>query len=118
MKTDPGKWLYPSLILCAVLSFYFEYPSLLGMCVGILLGAFNLLIIKEFVKAILIEKPRNALKLGMIAGIKFPLLYVLGYVLLSLNFFSPWTFLIGLTTSIGFAVMGGFFEQLKPKGVA
>ena len=78
-----------------------EEVNTASQCRGILIGAgwgiLNLWMIQLFLKEYLLMTPRNPLKYYPYLLVKFPLLYLIGYLLLVFNLASPLTFVIGFS---------------------
>jgi hypothetical protein len=83
-------------------SVYYDFSEALGCLVGAAWGVLNLYAIKSLITEVITpDRPRKSVAL-VLALIKFPLLYAVGYFLLSLNYFSPESLLVGF--SLMFAV--------------
>lgn len=76
----------------SILGLYHSNLFSLGISAGALWGGINLYFIKELCESYLINEKKNIFYL---TGLKFPILYLFGYVLL--NFFSPVALLIGFS---------------------
>lgn len=83
----------------AVAVFLVSAPFTLGLGIGVFAGALwgciNLVLIKHVMQNFLKLSDRKYIKLFLLLCVKFPLLYFMAYYLLSLNYFSPWSFLLG-----------------------
>lgn len=97
-----------SLLLAA--AFYYWWNEALGICLGMLWGSINLYMIKQLMQCVLIAENRNLLKILAYILIKFPLLYFLGYGLLSMPYFSPWSLLIGFSLILAVSTQNWFWN--------
>jgi len=96
-----------TLILGALIfifgSVYFDWLYSLGIFVGSIWGCANLWFIKQFVVGYVTPGQRDAKKLAILAVIKFPVLYIVGFLILRLAWFPVSAFVIGF--SLVFAVI-------------
>ena len=87
------------LIAICFISFglYYDWKETLGICAGITWGLTNLYFIKQLVSFLLMGKQKSYLQVLLFVLIKFPLLYLVGYGLLMIPYFTPWSLLIGFS---------------------
>lgn len=97
-----------TLLLAATL--YYRWHDVLGICLGITWGLLNLYFIKQLLQSVLIPNKRNFLKIFVFILIKFPLLYFLGYGLLLIPYFSPWSLLIGFSLILILSTQNWFWK--------
>lgn len=105
-----------SLAVLIVIPIYFYLGSweAITTLLGALFNCVNLYFIKEILVTIL-QKPSLS-TLAFLIGIKFPVLYLLGYCLLAFLGFSPLYFLVGfslLLTVIFLLQLAGGFNEVK-----
>lgn len=102
-----------TIILAAIcflpVSLYFSFYDSLGLVAGAAWGCINLLFIKHLVQNVIGLEEKNFLKIFLILGIKFPLLYFLGYCLLSTDLLPVLYVILGST--LIFPVI--FLQSLK-----
>lgn len=84
-----------SLIITACLGILKKDILVLGMFFGSVWGCLNLYLIEVLAKAFLIKK--NVVITSSLMIIKFPLLYWIGYKLLTLTEVNPWYVIGGLS---------------------
>ncbi len=96
--------------LFILVGFYTSFFEALGILTGTAWGCINIYFLKKLLEELLKIGSRNGLKFYTMIGIKFPLLYLMGYGILKWNLFPLLTlvlgfslifiaiFLIGLTT--------------------
>lgn len=89
---------------------YFQFHTTLGIGIGAIWGSLNLYFIKQLVKGLLIAVPKKYFKSFLIALIKFPLLYTLGYGLLLIDQLSPWSMLVGFSLVLAIHVQSWRWE--------
>jgi hypothetical protein len=82
------------LIFCLFTSLTSQWQAV-GIIVGTTWGCLNLYLIALLIKTLLITKKHFFM--SMLLFIKFPLLYALGYQLLSSKFWNPWFIIAGFT---------------------
>lgn len=90
-----------TLILGALIfvfgSVYFDWIYSLGIFIGTLWGSANLWFIRQFVIHYITPGERDMKKLALLAVIKFPVLYVAGFLALWLKLFPIASFVIGFS---------------------
>ena len=101
-------------VCAAIAAFYNFYPAL-GVCVGAAWGSVNLFFIRQLLQSVLIDDPKNLLKILTIAFIKFPLLYGGGYLLLQIDPLSHWSLMIGFSLALAAACLSNLFSWNIPK---
>lgn len=75
--------LIGSIAIGLVSIFYLGFPEGLGFILGALWGCANLWLIKNTLSSLITDESKNYLKIFALIGIKFPVLYGLGYLLLT-----------------------------------
>jgi len=90
-----------SLIVSAVaflcVTFYYDFKFGSGILAGTLWSCLNLYFLANLIKeALNPEKPKKS-KIILIVSVKFPLLYLLGYLILRLDYFPVLSLLSGFT---------------------
>lgn len=97
-------------VFCSLfINFYFSFFDALSFLVGSVWACANLVLIKSLVENLLVSSSRRLLKILGFLAIKFPLLYFIGYLLLSNEYLLPINILLGF--SLIFIVI--FFNGLK-----
>lgn len=86
-----------SLIQLPFVAFYFDYRFALGIVVGCLWGAINLHFLKALVVCYINLSKRTKRELVLLLFLKFPLLYLGGYLLLKSSLFSVISVVSGFT---------------------
>ena len=90
-----------SLILAALqypfVALYVGWQMALGIMLGCAWGAVNLVFIKYIIVALITPNKASKRRIMILAAIKFPLLYAIGYLLLKVGYFTPMSLLIGFT---------------------
>lgn len=71
-----------AIIGCVVVYLYWDWLAAIGLGVGAVWGCLNLYFLKKLLEEYLKLNSKDALKCYTWIGIKFPLLYVIGYGLL------------------------------------
>lgn len=92
--------IYTLLLAAAcflVAPFRYDFSDGLGVALGALWACANLFLIKNLLLSILLTDSRNFLKFFLLFGVKFPLLYYVGYLLLSNDYLSSISVLIGFS---------------------
>jgi hypothetical protein len=84
-----------SLVLAAILWALKQELTFLGLVLGSMWGCLNLFLIQVLTKQLLIRK--NIPMSGGLILIKFPLLYWIGYQLLTFTEINPWWVMAGLS---------------------
>jgi hypothetical protein len=69
----------------------------LGILIGASWGSLNVHFLKMLLEEYLKLSAKSSLKISFYLGVKFPLLYFLGYKLLKINLFSVFSLLIGFS---------------------
>lgn len=95
-KRMKRSYILGAMTLLTVALFY-SYQEAVGIFIGMLWGYINLYFIKQLMHCVLIIEKRELLKILLLLLIKFPLLYLVGYALLLIPYFSPWSLLIGFS---------------------
>ncbi len=95
-----------------ILGFYDSWYNVLGIGSGAIWGCINLYFIKQLMYGLLIEVPKNPFKILIMAFIKFPLLYTVGYALLQINQISPWSQLIGFSIVLAASTQSWFWSSI------
>ncbi len=102
-----------------VVSFYFGLPHGLAILAGAVWGSTNLFFIKQLVKNWLIPGQRDFLKIWVILGLKFPILYLAGFGLLKTGYLPELDLLIGFTLMMAVVFLKGlgrlFMESANSK---
>ena len=90
-----------TLILAALIfvvtTIYYDLKIGLGILVGAGWGCSNLYFLTNLIKEALSPEKPNKRKIALIASVKFPLLYLLGYLILRLKYFPVLSLLSGFT---------------------
>ncbi len=90
-----------SIILAAIqfpfVSLYGGWLLAIGIVLGCLWGAANIILIKYIITGVLSPNPSNKVKVLILAAVKFPVLYGLGYLLLKVGYFSPESLVMGFS---------------------
>ena len=86
-----------AVLVFVVVTIYFNFKTALGILVGAGCGCLNLYFLTNLIKEALSPEKPNKRKIALIALVKFPLLYLLGYFLLRLKYFSVVSLLSGFT---------------------
>lgn len=86
-----------SLIQLPFVAFYFDYRFALGVVLGCLWGAVNLHFLKAVVVCYTDLSKRSKRQLLLLLLLKFPLLYLGGYLLLKLGLFPVLSLVVGFT---------------------
>lgn len=92
---------------------YYQFPYAVGLWLGALWGCLNFFFIAALVKALL--TPAQPIRWGNVIvtlGIKFPLLYGLGYLLLVWRYAPAVSYLIGFTLLIAVTVLKALGRML------
>lgn len=101
------------LISCiSLIGLYYDWNAMLGIYTGIVWGLANFYFIKQLVSCFLMAKQKNYMQILLFALIKFPLLYLVGYGLLSIPYFSPWNLLIGFSIALIVIMQRGLMNPL------
>lgn len=88
-------------VICTVVAwFYGELSSGLGILAGAVWGSINLFFLTHLIQNCIVETPKHLFKIGMLLGIKFPLLYLTGYFLLAFDYFPIMALLWGFSITI------------------
>jgi len=88
--------------------FYFG----LGIFCGAAWGGVNLLLIKQLLEKILLASANNSWKSYFLLGVKFPILYFIGYELLSFEHFSAYALMSGFTLLLATTLCAGIVASL------
>ena len=94
-----GEFLKVNLGLIAMAAsliiFKGGYTWVLGFVMGAVWSLMNFLLIFHSLNIFMLQRDRK--KLPLILLLKFPVLYICGYVILALKIFPPMSFLLGFT---------------------
>jgi hypothetical protein len=77
---------------------YYELNFALGFLVGCLWGVANFWALGRLLRAVITPGDINKRRAYILAGVKFPILYVGGYFILSSSWFAPVSLLLGFST--------------------
>lgn len=88
------------LIGLVIVALSFSIYEALAISAGMLWGYGNFYLIQQLSNAWLLSKDKNFILITIIALIKFPLLYWIGYQFLKISYFSPWMLLIGFSFTL------------------
>ena len=72
-------------VIFIVMILLVDFPTALGFLAGTLWGCLNLFLLKHLIQNLLVIGTRSYLKIYTIVGLKFPLLYLVGYGLLRIK---------------------------------
>lgn len=92
------KTITITLGLSLLVALYLTFFNTLWFIAGALWGIINLYFIKQLLYALLLEQPKNFLKIALLALIKFPILYAVGFWLLFTQNEASWVLLAGFST--------------------
>lgn len=107
-------------VLCfTIVSFFSGFWSGLGVFAGALWGCANLWMIKNLVENLFLLRSGggSALKILVLLGCKFPILYLSGYGLLANGYLSASDLLIGFTLVFGVIILTGLSAVILKKSV-
>ncbi|MBA2727829.1 MAG: hypothetical protein H0U49_06630 [Parachlamydiaceae bacterium] len=94
----------------------------LGIFCGAAWGSVNLLLIKHLLEKFLFTTGKNEWKNYFLLGVKFPLLYFIGYILLSIEDFSAYALMSGfslfLATTLGVGMLTSLAKNPRQKNSA
>lgn len=86
--------------LCILMiAFFISWGNTLGFILGLFWGLINLYFIKQLFLCLVVTDQIKPFKGMLMILLKFPFLYALGYVLLLIPIFSPWSLLVGFSVS-------------------
>jgi F-type H+-transporting ATPase subunit a len=106
-------------ILCILTAlFYLGFHAAIGIGVGTIWGCVNLWLITRLLQTILLPQSRNFLKFFMFFGIKFPLLYLIGYLMLASGYFSAESALFGFSLVLVVTLLNSACDFILKKGTA
>ncbi len=91
-----------ALLAALAVSVYYDWNFALGMLVGTLWGLTNLFLMKLLIREVISPRKTRMNQAVVLMLVKFPLLYVGGYLILAWGFFSAYSLLAGF--SLMFAV--------------
>jgi F-type H+-transporting ATPase subunit a len=104
-------------VFCSFVAlFNFGASEAFGLVAGTIWGGVNLWLITRLLQSILLPQSRNFLKFFMFFGIKFPLLYLIGYFMLALNFFPAESALLGFSLVLLVTLLNSTFDFVLTKG--
>jgi len=86
------------------LSAYFNLFATLWFIAGGLFGFVNLYFLKKLLHELIIVNPKNFSKIGLLAIIKFPLLYGISFGLLYLQSEISWTLIAGFIVVLALTI--------------
>lgn len=101
--------LISALLISGLISIYMGLFEGFGIILGASWGCLNLVLIQNTLNSLLADKSKNPLKIIALLGLKFPVLYGLGYLLLASEYFPVLSLLAG--SSIIFLVI--FLNSLR-----
>jgi len=105
-----------ALIQLPFVMVHLNWQMAIGILMGCLWGAANLMLIKFLIIGIITSESASKRDILILGAIKFPLLYGIGYLLLKIGYFSPISLLIGFTNIFFVAflkAMGRFLLENK-----
>ena len=103
--------LLTSFLISVVFSFFFS--KTMSIFIGTLLGCLNLTLLSKVLSIYLIEKHENKLKLIGMVGLKFPVLYYIGYLVLKSRYVDPLYLLMGFSLIFGVMFVLGLVYNLQ-----
>ena len=103
-------------LLLFIIGFAFNPCRTLGITLGTVWGFLNIFFLKQVLQNLLLQTENKNRKLLMFSLIKFPLLYLLGFALLSIKSLSALDLLIGFTLALVGTLLK-FTLKLEHKGV-
>jgi hypothetical protein len=83
--------------MCFVIGLFYNLPYASGIAAGAIWGCVNLFLLKHLLQNWLMFGQRDYIKFYTISFIKFPLLYLAGYGLLSISYFPILSLLLGFS---------------------
>jgi hypothetical protein len=89
--------LVVSVIIFVCVTFYYDFKFGSGILVGTGWSCLNLYFLANLIKEALNPQKPKKTKVTLIILVKFPLLYLLGYLILRLNYFPVLSLLSGFT---------------------
>lgn len=84
----------------------------LAVFFGAIWGCVNLLLIKHLLQIFLLPSAKKGWKNHFLLGVKFPLLYFIGYILLSFEDFSAYALMSGFSLLLAVTVAIGVLSSL------
>lgn len=77
----------------------------LGFLLGALWGAGNLYLIKTLIERVVKLGERDWMSIAVLMAVKFPLLYFIGYLILSRDWYEVWAPVLGFSLSLAVIVL-------------
>lgn len=104
-----------SVTIFAITGFYTNFFDAFGIIVGTIWSSINLYFLKKLFQELLKIDSRNPLKLYTLIGIKFPLLYLMGYGVLKWKLFPLLNLLLGFSVMLIAIFLLGMATLLSSK---
>ena len=85
------------IIAMAAAGAQYGLPAGLGVLAGAAWGTINLYLIKRLIESLMLPTAKNYFNIAVLFGIKFPILYLLGFALFKINYLPPASILLGFS---------------------
>jgi hypothetical protein len=86
-----------AFILTIVVGVAWGLPSGLGVFAGAAWGTVNLYLIKRLIESLIDQNAKSYFHIALLFGIKFPLLYLVGFLLFKVGLFPALSLLLGFS---------------------
>lgn len=111
-----GRVIKTSLVISVLIlifgSFYYDWCYSLGIAIGLVFNCVNIWLIMELVKHTITPNERNPVAILAFSAVKFPILYLAGYLILKWDIVPVTSLLIGFTLLFGIIVLKVLGRQL------
>jgi hypothetical protein len=86
-----------ALIAMILVGTSYGWEQGLGVFAGATWGIINLFFIKRLMQSLISQNAKSYFSIVMLFALKFPLLYVLGFYLFRIEYFSPYSLVLGFS---------------------
>jgi len=112
-----GRVIKTSLVVSAFIlifgAVYYDWNYSLGITIGLVFNCVNLWFVKGMIEQTVTLRERNPVKIFLVSAIKFPVLYLIGYLILKADFVPVTSLLVGFTLLFAIIVLKVIGRQLS-----
>ena len=111
-----GRVIKTSLVVSAFIlifgAVYYDWNYSLGISIGLLFNCANLWVIRGLIEQTITPSARRPLPILLISVVKFPVLYLIGYLILKADIVPVTSLLVGFTLLFAIVVLKVIGRQL------
>lgn len=111
-----GRVIKTSLVVAAFIlifgAVYYDWNYSLGIAIGLVFNCVNLWFVKGLIEQTVTLRERKPLPILVLSAIKFPVLYLIGYLILKVDIVPVTSLLVGFTLLFAIVVLKVIGRQL------